>query len=240
MKLSPIVPSTGKLEPHELSLLFPAMKSEDVGRLAEDIKRNGLYHPIVLYQDKILDGVHRYQVCSANSMMLKCQKFEGTDAEAKAFVISSNFHRRHLTNAEKQKWIDELLKLDPSKSDRAIAASIGVDNKTVNTRRERLEATEEIPQLTETTGADGKKRKRAKTGKGKSAKPKTVVEFITPHDPKTATNAYSVLEEHLLDALQDVNDKSSFGHATEYADRTKEKLEEKLSEMQPETAEAAE
>jgi ParB-like chromosome segregation protein Spo0J len=84
MKLTPIPAPTGKLERHELSSLFPSMKTEDLKLLTEDIKQNGLHQPIVLYQDKILDGVHRYQVCSANQVFLKCLKFEGTDAEAKA------------------------------------------------------------------------------------------------------------------------------------------------------------
>jgi hypothetical protein len=54
-------------------------------------------------------------------------------------------------------------------------------------------------------------------------------------DAKTAINAYSVLEAHLLDALQDLNDRSSFDHADEKAQGTIEKLQEKLSKMQPET-----
>jgi hypothetical protein len=69
-------------------------------------------------------------------------------------------------------------------------------------------------------------------------KPKTTIEYITAHDGKSALNAYSLLEEHLLDALQDVNDKSSFTHADEYAQATIEKLQERLSEMQPEEEEA--
>jgi len=43
----------------------------------------------------------------------------------------------------------------------------------------------------------------------------------------------------LLDALQDINDHSSFDHAGEYAEATIKKLEDKLGEMHPEEAEAA-
>jgi hypothetical protein len=53
-------------------------------------------------------------------------------------------------------------------------------------------------------------------------------------DGKTARNAYHVLEEHLLDALQEINDRSSFDHADEYAQATIEKLQDKLGQMQPE------
>ena len=37
----------------------------------------------------------------------------------------------------------------------------------------------------------------------------------------------------MLDALQEINDRSSFDHADEYAQATIEKLQDKLSEMQP-------
>ena len=44
----------------------------------------------------------------------------------------------------------------PEKSDRQIGRELGVDNKTVASRRGFLEAGEEIPHLDTTTGADGK------------------------------------------------------------------------------------
>ncbi|MFZ2078185.1 MAG: hypothetical protein WAV38_16320, partial [Xanthobacteraceae bacterium] len=55
---------------------------------------------------------------------------------------------------------------DPTKSNRQIAATAKVDDKTVGAVREKLESTAEIPQLESTTGADGKTRKR-KGGKPK-------------------------------------------------------------------------
>ena len=52
-----------KLEPHDLSKLFPPISDEDFNRLAADIKLNGLHQPIVRYQGKILDGNNRYRAC---------------------------------------------------------------------------------------------------------------------------------------------------------------------------------
>jgi hypothetical protein len=103
-----------------------------------------------------------------------------------------------------------------------------------------LEATGQITQLENLTGADGKARKR-KGGKSKSGAKgkKETVTFQEVVNAKTALNAYSVLEEHLLDALQDVNDKSDFSQADDLARRTIEKLEECLGKLQPETADAA-
>jgi ParB-like chromosome segregation protein Spo0J len=223
------------LEPHPLSRLFPPISSEDFDKLAADIKLNGLHQAIVRYQGKILDGNNRYRACELVKVVPKFADFTGDDAAARNYVISVNIHRRHLSPDQRREIIATLLKADPSKSDRQIAATAKVDNKTVAAVRGRMESTEEIPQLESTTGADGKARKRKRKG-GSKGKAITFQEVI---DGKTARNAYHVLEEHLLDALQEINDRSSFDHADEYAQATIEKLQDKLREMQPEEKEAA-
>jgi len=225
------------LDPHPLSKLFPPISPEDFDKLAGDIKLHGLHQPIVRYQGKILDGNNRYRACELVKIAPKFADFTGDDAQARNYVISANIHRRHLSPDQRRDIIAALLKADPSQSDRQIAATAKVDNKTVAAVRGRMESTEEIPQLESTTGADGKKRKRkAGKPKGKAGKAITYQEVI---DGKTARNAYHVLEEYLLDALQEINDRSSFDHADEYAQATIEKLQDKLSEMQPEEKEAA-
>jgi len=50
------------------------------------------------------------------------------------------------------------LRHETEKSNRQIAAQVGVDHKTVSDKRGELEATGEFPQLTRTTGMDGKER----------------------------------------------------------------------------------
>jgi hypothetical protein len=74
----------------------------------------------------------------------------------------------------------------------------------------------------------------------KREKPKTMVEYITPDDAPSAVNAYRVLSDHLLEALDDLQALSSVGHATEYAERTIEVLQEKIAQMQPEEEETEE
>src|SRR5205814_501562 len=49
--------------PHELAKMFPPMSAEEKRDLAADIKRNGLLEPIITYDGKILDGVHRAAAC---------------------------------------------------------------------------------------------------------------------------------------------------------------------------------
>ena len=189
------------LDPHPFSKLFPPISEEDFGKLAADIKLNGLHQPIVRYQGKILDGNNRYRACELVKVAPKFADFNGDDAQARNYVISANIHRRHLSPDERRGIIAELLKLNPNQSNREIAQQTKTSHTTVGAVREELEATGQIGQLSETKGADGKKRKRKPKGKGGSkGKAITYQEVV---DGKTARNAYHVLEEHLLDALQE-------------------------------------
>jgi ParB-like chromosome segregation protein Spo0J len=226
--------ATLRLEPHPLSAIFPPISEEDFGKLAADIKLNGLHQPIVRYQGKILDGNNRYRACELVKIVPKFADFNGDDAAARNYVISANIHRRHLSPDQRRDIIATLLKADPAQSNRQVAEQARASHVTVGAVREQLESTGQIDQLTETKGADGKTRKRkggkrkgSGSGKGKAITYQEVV------DGKTARNAYHVLEEHLLDALQEINDRSSFDHADEYAPATIDKLQDKLSEMQP-------
>jgi hypothetical protein len=228
-----------KLEPHDLSKFFPPISEDDFNKLAADIKLHGLRQHIVLYQGKILDGNNRYRACVLVKIAPRFADFTGDDAAARNYVISANIHRRHLNTEQRREIIATLLKADPTQSNRAIADNAKVDHKTVGAVRAGLEAGGEIPHQTETVGKDGvaqptttKRRVVANSDKEKITYQKVV-------DGKTARNAYHVLEEHLLDALQEINDRSSFDHADEYAQVTIGKLQDKLGNMQPEKAEAA-
>src|SRR5215467_13088422 len=65
-------------------------------------------------------------------------QWEGTLAEAEAWVISTNLHRRQLTTKQKQDLIMDMVKRNPNLSDREIARQIGVSNSTVGAARDRL------------------------------------------------------------------------------------------------------
>jgi len=234
------------LEPHPFSKLFPPISEEDFGKLAADIKLHGLRQHIVLYQGKLLDGNNRYRACSLAGIKPTFADFTGIDADARNYVISVNIHRRHLDPGTRKKILEELLKLNPSQSDRQLGEQTKLDHKTVGVVREKLVAGGEIPHQEKTVGKDGVTQSTTKKGKGgkrgKSGSTKGKKETITYQEvvnASTALNAYSVLEEHLLDALRDVSDHSDFSQADDCARRTIEKLEECLGEMQPEEKEAA-
>jgi hypothetical protein len=138
-----------------------------------DIKANGLQEQIMLYEGKILDGRNRYRACLKAKVpeMLGTafDPFEGNDDDARAYVISKNIRRRHLTPELKRNLITELLKATPEKTDRQIGKQVGAHHTTVGTIRKAGERRGEISHVEKRT--DTKGRSQPATRKGKADKP---------------------------------------------------------------------
>lgn len=92
---------------HELALYIPEMSPDEYIELKEDIRKNGLLTPLTLYQDKILDGRHRYKACQELGIEATFDYYNG-DAPA-AFVLSKNIFRRHLTAGQKAAIATDML-----------------------------------------------------------------------------------------------------------------------------------
>lgn len=117
--------------------------------LKADIKAHGILEPIRLFQGMILDGRNRYAAAKAVNHQFSTSDFrewEGTLAEAEAWVISTNFHRRQLTNAQKQQVIQDRIRKCPELGDREIARQLGVAHSTVGSARDRLASSPEVKQ----------------------------------------------------------------------------------------------
>jgi protein gp37 len=86
---------------HPLSAAFPKMSDAAFAELRADIAANGLLAPITLYEDKVLDGWHRFCACEATGTEPRFRVFEGEDDAARKFVVSANLMRRHLNTSER-------------------------------------------------------------------------------------------------------------------------------------------
>jgi hypothetical protein len=201
---------------HPLAETFPLISEDELSALAEDIRKNGMHEKITLFDGKILDGRNRYLALKQAGIKPTWENFrylpKGVDPWD--FVVSENIQRRHLTAEQKREVIASLLKADPTKSNRAIAATAKVDHQTVAAVRGGLETGGEIPHQKERVGKDGKKqsgsKKKVKGGKA-------------PHV------AYKTKQEELIDLLKETH--SSYSQAEEWADNTKQRLDETLADI---------
>lgn len=97
------------LTAHPAADAFPHINDEDILSLAQDIEAKGLVHPIVLFQNEILDGRNRLRaLAKTNITAVPVTEYEGDDPVG--YVLSLNVHRRHLSTHE---WVEVGYKLKP-------------------------------------------------------------------------------------------------------------------------------
>jgi len=166
-----------ELQFHPLANIFPLMEGEEFNALVADIKATGLLQPIVLYEDKILDGRNRYRACLAAGVTPDIIELgEVREVVAIALVIAANIRRRHLTPEQKTDLLARLVAAHPEKSDRQLAKETGVTHPTIAKARRKAEATGKALPVAKRVGADGKARNRpARKQPKKKAKPAAAV-----------------------------------------------------------------
>jgi len=85
-----------KYEFHEFASMWSMLEGDAFEDFATDIAAHGLRVPIVLYQDKILDGRNRYRGCEAAGVEPRFVQADAkNDDEALELVWSLNDVRRH-------------------------------------------------------------------------------------------------------------------------------------------------
>jgi hypothetical protein len=191
---APITGLRNDLDVHPAAGLFPLMSPDELCALGEDIVKNGLTSPIVLWraspegQLQLLDGRNRLDAIElitgkpveVGAPSLMAGEFLATDkvivldhrVDPWAYTISANIHRRHLTTEQKRELIAKLLKATPEKSNRQIAETVKASPTTVGTVRAEMESTVQIGQLPKRIGKDGKGRKQPAQKRTAPAKPK--------------------------------------------------------------------
>ena len=149
-----VPPTYDNLFSHELANLLPMIEGGKFAELKEDIRKNGILEPIVLFEGRIVDGRNRYKAgkeigynFSANDF----KTFEGNYAAAEAYVFSTNFLRRQLTNAQKNDVIKTMIEKYPNESNRQIARRCGLNShsQVANVREKLSEPTPEQKKFTD-------------------------------------------------------------------------------------------
>lgn len=143
--------------------VMPNLTGEEYAELKEDIRQRGVMVPIEFdEQGNVLDGHHRLKVCEELGIKEYPRVIRAglTEEEKRLHARKLNMARRHLTREQRRDLIREQLKETPEKSDRQIAAGLGVTNKTVGTQRKELERREEIPHVNSSKDTLGREQPR--------------------------------------------------------------------------------
>jgi len=85
---------------HPAAEIFPMMSEAALTELAEDIKANGLLHPIVRHEGQVIDGRNRLTACQRAGVPPTFIEWSGTGSVV-AWILSTNLHRRHLTDQQR-------------------------------------------------------------------------------------------------------------------------------------------
>ncbi|MFI3154520.1 MAG: hypothetical protein QX199_00040 [Methylococcaceae bacterium] len=86
------------LELHPLCTYFPRMSDAEFNSLKDNIQDNGQTHPIYTLDGMILDGGNRYRALCELGIDPVIIEYSG--ANPAQFILSSNLHRRHLTQGQ--------------------------------------------------------------------------------------------------------------------------------------------
>jgi hypothetical protein len=119
-------PSSLELEFHEVANAFPLMEGADFDNLVQSIQETNLKHPIVLYEEKILDGRNRYLACKkAGRAVTWADTYEYQGEDPIGEVMALNVERRHLTVSQRAMIAEVLANLKHGRPEKKIKVSSG-------------------------------------------------------------------------------------------------------------------
>jgi hypothetical protein len=87
---------------HPLADIFPLIEGDELDQLVSSIRQSrGPREPIILYEDKILDGRNRARACAALGIEPSYRPLRQCDGDPLTFVVDKNLHRRHLDDRQR-------------------------------------------------------------------------------------------------------------------------------------------
>jgi len=116
--------NTQTMELHPLCTYFPRMSDAEFDSLKDNLLDNGQTHPIYSLDGMILDGGNRYRALCELGIAPVIIEYTGSNPTQ--FILSSNLHRRHLTQGQSaaivsasQSWVNAQAAGNPQLRDTA-------------------------------------------------------------------------------------------------------------------------
>jgi N6-adenosine-specific RNA methylase IME4 len=88
------------LEVHPAADAFPLVEGAELEALVEDVRQHGFRHPIVIKGDTLIDGRNRLRVGQKLGIDPPVSNL-GDAIDVLEYIISTNIHRRHLTESQR-------------------------------------------------------------------------------------------------------------------------------------------
>lgn len=102
INIAELRPVSRAYEFHPYAEIWPLLDGEEFEKFKADIAAHGQHMPILIYDDKVIDGRNRYNACTALGVMPQTEPAKvKNDAEALELVMSLNDRRRHMNEEER-------------------------------------------------------------------------------------------------------------------------------------------
>jgi N6-adenosine-specific RNA methylase IME4 len=115
---------------HPLANIFPLVEGPEFADLVADIREHGLHKPIVMFEDRVLDGRNRLRACEAAGIEPVFTVYTGDDPVA--FVVSLNLRRRHLDESQRTMVAAKLATLRAGDNQHSEGLPIGRSSELLN------------------------------------------------------------------------------------------------------------
>jgi transposase len=138
--------------------VMPYLTSDEYETLKEDIAERGVMIPIEFDENgNVLDGHHRLKACVELGItdFPKIIREGMTEEEKWTHARKLNMTRRHLTQEQRRRLIQNQILDTPEVSDRQIAKMLGVSNSTVSILRRELMNRGQVCESHTYSGPDG-------------------------------------------------------------------------------------
>lgn len=184
---------------------LPPLTAEEYTALLDSVDQLGQLVPILLDENgHVIDGAHRMRVCDELEIEPETKTVTGDPHEVRLAV---NSVRRTISAATRRQAIDAEIMRDPGRSDRAIAAIVGVSGHTIAQHRAAAEERGQLLRLEHRVGRDGKTQPAHKPKKAPEPTPDippeydgqpAVIETLTLDPNDTTGGRLAFLGKHLV------------------------------------------